>query len=157
VQTSRHFFARVNQMVVIADYYGAMRIRLQKRARDVGADPANHYARLADDMGHARKAYRATDDGKPLSGAMLLMQPLSLFLMSLMALVLLCAIQLWRQGMFPPLFANKGAVVDGAPKNWILNGRARRVEDDRLVRSPAKPLTQVAAPAEDDEEDTPSE
>ena len=85
---------------------------------------------------------------------MLLMRPLSLFLMSLMALVLLCAIQLWRQGIFSPLFANKGAVVDRSPKSWILNGRAPRVEDDRLGRRPVK--AEVAAPVEDGE-DEPSE
>ena len=85
---------------------------------------------------------------------MLLMRPLSLFLMSLMALVLLCAIQLWRQGIFSPLFANKGAVVDRSAKSWILNGRAPRVEDDRLGRRPVK--AEVAAPVEDGE-DEPSE
>lgn len=143
-------------MVVFAHYSAPMRIRLQKRERDVGAEPAGHYARLADDIGHSRKSYRAIDDGKPLSGTMLLLRPLSLFLMSLMALVLLCAIQLWRQGVFSPLFANKGAVVDSSPKSWILNGRAPRVEDDRLARRPVKSV-EVAAPVEDGEDETPSE
>ena len=142
-------------MIFFGWYRSAMRIRLQKRARDVGAEPASHYARLADDIGHSRKSYRAVDDGKPLSGTMLLMRPLSLFLISLMALVLLCAIQLWRQGVFSPLFANKGAIVDSSPKSWILNGRAPRVEDERLARRPVK-SAEVAAPGEDGE-DEPSE
>ena len=133
-----------------------MRIRLQKRERDVGAEPASHYARLADDIGHSRKSYRAIDDGKPLSGTMLLLRPLSLFLMSLMALVLLCAVQLWRQGVFSPLFANKGAIVDRSPKSWILNGRAPRVEDERLARRPVKPA-EVEAPVEDGDVESPSE
>ena len=137
-------------MIFFRWYRSAMRIRLQKRERDVGAEPASHYARLADDIGHSRKSYRAVDDGKPLSGTMLLLRPLSLFLMSLMALVLLCAIQLWRQGVFSPLFANKGAIVDSSPKSWILNGRAPRVEDERLARRPVKPA-EVAAPGEDGE------
>ena len=137
-----------------------MRIRLQKRERDVGAEPASHYARLADDIGHSRKSHRAVDDGKPLSGTMLLLRPLSLslslFLISLMALVLLCAIQLWRQGVFSPLFANKGAIVDSSTKSWILNGRAPRVEDNRLVRGHVKPV-EDAAPVEDGEDEILSE
>ena len=143
-------------MIFFRWYRSAMRIRLQKRERDVGAEPASHYARLADDIGHSRKSYRAVDDGKPLSGTMLLMRPLSLFLISLIALVLLCAIQLWRQGVFLPLFANKGAIVDSSTKSWILNGRAPRVEDNRLVRGHVKPV-EDAAPVEDGEDEILSE
>jgi hypothetical protein len=77
-------------LFALGDYHVPMRIRVPKHRRKIGGDPANHYSRLADDIGHNRRSYRAIDDGKPLGAAALLFQPLSLFLISLMALVLLC-------------------------------------------------------------------
>ena len=120
-----------------------MRNRTPKRANKRGADPAEHYTRLADDFGFSRGAYRAVDDGRP-SGHILL-QPLSLFILSLLALVLVCGVQLWRMGTFDVIFGNKSAVVDHSSKRWMLNGRSARVADDRV--------TDVEEPGAADEED----
>ncbi len=108
-----------------------MRNRTPKRANKRGADPAEHYTRLADDFGFSRGAYRAVDDGRP-SGHILL-QPLSLFILSLVALVLVCGVQLWRMGTFDAVFGSQSAVVDKSSKRWMLNGRAARVSDDRVA------------------------
>jgi hypothetical protein len=110
-----------------------MRNRSAKGASEEDGHSADHYTRLAEDFGFARSGYRAIDEGRPMSRIRFLLQPLSLFVMSLTALVLVCGLQLWRMGMFDPLFAAKSAVVDKAPKRWLLNGRATRVSDDRIV------------------------
>ncbi len=112
-----------------------MRNRSPKGAGNGKGHSAEHYTRLAEEFGFARSGYRAIDEGRPMSRIRFLLQPLSLFIMSLTALVLVCGIQLWRMGMFDPLFAAKSAVVDKAPKRWLLNGRATRVADDRNVET----------------------
>lgn len=111
-----------------------MRNRSPKGESKKDRHSADHYSRLADDFGYVRGAYRAIDEGRPMSRIRLLLQPLSLFIISLIALVLVCGLQLWRMGMFDPLFAAKSAMVDKAPKRWLLNGRATRVADDRIVQ-----------------------
>jgi hypothetical protein len=95
--------------------------------------PAEHYSSLATEFGYSRGSYRAIDEGRPMSRTRLLLQPLSLFIMSLIALVLVCALQLWRMGTFDPIFGAKSAVIDKSSKRWLLNGRAARVSDDRVV------------------------
>lgn len=103
-----------------------------------GADKKNgrateHYTRLAEDFGYARRGYRAIDEGRAKSRFRFLLQPLSLFITSLIALVLVCGVQLYRMGMFDAILGPKSATVAKGPKRWMLNGHARRVADDRSV------------------------
>ena len=107
-----------------------MRNRSAKGKGDAKGHSDEHYTMLAEEFGHARRGYRAIDEGRALSGGRLLLQPLSLFIMSLLALVFLCGVQLWRMGIFDPLFAAKGAVVDKSSKRWLLNGHAPRAAYD---------------------------
>lgn len=68
-----------------------------------------------------------------MSRTRFLLQPLSLFILSLLTLVLVCGVQLWRMGTFDGIFGAKSAVVDKSSKRWMLNGRAPRVADDRVA------------------------
>ncbi len=97
-----------------------------------------HYTRLAEEFGFSRGPYRTPDDRRTPGGQHMLLQPLSLFIMSLIALVLVCAVQLWRMGTFDSVFGARSAVVEKGSKRWLLGGHARRVRDDRKA-APAKP------------------
>jgi hypothetical protein len=110
-----------------------MRNRSPKGESKKDGHSADHYSRLADDFGYVRGAYRAIDEGRPMSRLRFFLQPLSLFIISLVALVLLCGVQLYRMGMFDPIFGPKSATVANGPKRWMLNGKAQRVADDRIV------------------------
>lgn len=111
-----------------------MRHRSPNRASSLEADPVEHYTRLAEEFGHPRRGhYRARDEGRPVGPGKLLLQPLSLFIIALMALVIVSGVQLWRVGMFDSIFGSKSAVLDNGPKRWMLNGRAARVPDDRTA------------------------
>ena len=107
--------------------------RSPKGATKKGSRAAEHYTRLADDFGFARGGYRAIDEGRAMSRMRFFLQPLSLFIMALIALVLLSGVQLYRVGMFDAIFGPKSAAVPAGPKRWLLNGHARRVADDRMV------------------------
>ena len=111
-----------------------MRKRALPRASDLQADPVEHYTRLAEEFGHSRRGhYRAADDGKPVSGGRLMTQPLSLFILSLLALILVGTAHLWQRGMFDGLFPSNGATVDPASKRWLMNGGAARVAEKRVA------------------------
>jgi hypothetical protein len=110
-----------------------MRNRSPKGAGKKDGHSADHYTRLAEDFGFARSGYRAIDEGRPMSRIRFLLQPLSLLIISLIALVIVSGLQLWRHGVFDPIFGPKSATVAKGPKRWMLNGRATRVGDDRVV------------------------
>lgn len=101
-----------------------MRIRSPKRAREHKADPADQYTRMADEFGTPRRGrYTASDDGGPMTGGRFWLQPLTLFILSLLALVLVSSLQLWRLGWFGVWFGAKSAQVDRSSKRWQLDGR----------------------------------
>jgi hypothetical protein len=106
---------------------------MRKRSPKGKDQPVEHYTSLAAEFGYSRGAYRAIDAGRPMSRTRLLLQPLSLFILSLLALVLVCGVQLWRMGTFDVIFGAKSAVVDRSSKRWMLNGRAARIADDRVT------------------------
>ena len=111
-----------------------MRNRALIRASELKADPVEHYTRLAEDFGYSRRGYyKAADDGKPMSGGRLMTQPLSLFILSLLALIAVSAAHLWQRGVFDGLFPSTGATVDPASKKWLVNGGAARVPNDRVT------------------------
>ncbi len=116
---------------------------MRKRSPKGKDQPVEHYTSLAAEFGYSRGSYRSIDEGRPISRIRLLLQPLSLFIMSLMALVLVCALQLWRMGTFDPIFGAKSAVMDKSSKRWLLNGRAARVTDDRVVEVDDPDATQT--------------
>jgi Co/Zn/Cd efflux system component len=109
-----------------------MRNRSPKRASELEADPVEHYTRLADDFGYSRH-YRSRDDGRQHNSRRLMLEPLSLFIFAVLALLAVIATQMWQWGVFDPIFGSKSAVVDTSSKRWQLNGRAARVADDRVV------------------------
>ena len=90
-----------------------MRIRSPKRARQGKVDRADHYTRMADEFGTPRRGrYTASDDGAPMTGGRFWLQPISLFILSIVALVLVSSLQLWRLGWFGVWFGAKSAQVD---------------------------------------------
>ena len=128
-----------------------MAFRSPKRASKPKADPPDHYSRLADDFGYTRHGqYRGSDDGRPMTGSRFWLQPLTLFILSLLALVLVCALQLWRMGTFDAVFGARSAQVDPSSKRWMLNGRSARTADDR-VRNPQEPDIDRGPPDEEEE------
>lgn len=101
-----------------------MRKRSPKRASEPKSASAEHYARIADDFGSPRRGrYTAVDEGRPMTGARFWFQPVTLFFLSLMALVMVSGVQLWRLGWFSVWFGAKSAQVDKSSKRWQLNGR----------------------------------
>ena len=131
----------------------AMRSRSPKRASDLKPDPAEHYTRLADEFGMPRGGrYTMTDDGRPITGARFWLQPLTLFILSLIALVAVCAVQFWRLGVFDPIFGPKGALVDTSSKRWILNGRSARPATVSALAEPD--IDRGPAPVDDQPDDT---
>lgn len=101
-----------------------MRFRLSKRGSDSNAVKAEHYARLGENFGSPRRGrYTNADDGRMMSGGRFWLQPLTLFILSLLALVLVSGVQLWRLGWFGVWFGAKSAQVDNSPKRWQLDGR----------------------------------
>ena len=109
-----------------------MAIRSTQRARELKADAAEHYTRLAEEFGHARRGYRSVDNGGP-GGREILWQPLSLFIMALMALIMVCGLQAKRLGMFDFILGSGSAQAPTGSKRWMMNGRAHRVADDRTA------------------------
>ena len=66
-----------------------MRFRLPKRGSKPDAVKAEHYARLGDNFGSPRRGrYINGDEGQPITGGRFWLQPLTLFILSLLALVL---------------------------------------------------------------------
>ena len=101
-----------------------MRFRLSKRGRDRDGVKAEHYARLGENYGSPRRGrYTNIETGQPIAGGRFWLQPLTLFILSLLALVLVSGIQLWRLGWFGVWFGAKSAQVDPSPKRWQLDGR----------------------------------
>ncbi len=129
-----------------------MRNRPLPRACDLEADPVEHYTRLAEEFGHSRRQYKACDDGRSLGGARLMLEPLSLFIFALLALIAVAALQLWRIGAFDPVFGTQSARVDPAPKQWLLNGHAPRVADDRALDRGDPEIATLSTPADDPDE-----
>jgi hypothetical protein len=94
-------------------------------------DPTEHYTRLADEFGMPRGGhYTASDDGRPMTGARFWLQPVTLFILSLLALVVVGGAQLWRMGLFDPIFGPKSAQMDKGSKRWMANGRSARPAAD---------------------------
>lgn len=122
-----------------------MRRRSPKRDRDLKPDPTAHYTRLADEFGMPRGGhYTASDNGRPMTGARFWLQPVTLFILSLLALVVVGGTQLWRMGVFDPIFGPKSAQTDKSSKRWMANGRAVRpaadvveVDEPDIDRGPA--------------------
>ena len=107
--------------------------RSPKGANKKDGGAVEHYTRLADDFGYARGGYRAIDDGRGMSRLRFFLQPLSLFIMALVALVFLCGIQLYRMGTFDAIFGPKSATIAMGERRWQLNGHAKRATDDHVV------------------------
>jgi Co/Zn/Cd efflux system component len=126
-----------------------MRNRSPKRASELEADPVAHYTRLADDFGYSRH-YRTHNDGKPKGNRRLMLEPLSLFIFAVLALLAVIATQMWQWGVFDPIFGSKSAIVSTSSKRWQLNGRAARVADDRTAAAdePDAAADEDNAPAE---------
>ncbi len=111
-----------------------MRKRAPQRASDPKADPVEHYTRLAEDFGYSHRGYyKSAHDGKPVSGGRLMTQPLSLFILSLLALIMVGTAHLWQGGVFDGLFPSRGPKVDPASKKWQVNGGAARVAAERVT------------------------
>ena len=98
-----------------------------------------HFDSLAAEFGHKRGVSANRESGRPVGLGTLLLQPLSLFILSVMALAMVLGVKYWRAGAFDHLFAPRGAVVDVAPKRWMLNHGAARVHDD-TVGEPDTPV-----------------
>ncbi len=127
-----------------------MRNHAPKRKSKAKADPANHYSRLADDFGYTRRGqYRGSDAGRLMTGRRFWLQPLTLFILSLLALVLVCGLQLWRMGTFDAVFGPKSAQIDRSSKRWMLNGRSPRAADDHTAKN-EEPDIDRGPPSEDD-------
>ena len=128
-----------------------MRNRSPKRASNEKGNHTDHYTRLADDFGFTRRGhYRVSDNGKLMTGSRFWLQPLTLFILSLIALVMVCAVQLWRMGTFDGVFGARSAQIDPSSKRWMLNGRSARTADDR-VRNPQEPDIDRGPPDEEEE------
>lgn len=131
-----------------------MRKSSPQRARDPKPDPTEHYTRLADEFGMPRGGrYTATDDGRPMTGARFWLQPVTLFILSLLALVVVGGAQLWRMGLFDPIFGAKSAQVEKGSKRWLLNGGSARPAPD-VVNVDEPDVDQGPPPPEDE---TPAE
>ena len=132
-----------------------MRKRSPQRGRDLKPDPTEHYTRLADEFGMPRGGrYTASDDGRPMTGARFWLQPVTLFILSLLALVVVGGAQLWRIGLFDPIFGPKSAQMEKGSKRWMANGRSARpaadvvnVDEPDIDRGPP-PEPEDDAPAE---------
>ncbi len=99
-----------------------MRFRLPKRGGDPTGAKAEHYARLGENFGSPRRGrYINGDEGG--NGGRFWLQPLTLFILSLLALALVSGVQLWRLGWFGVWFGAKSAQIDQSPKRWQLDGR----------------------------------
>lgn len=127
-----------------------MRLSRSKRARDVKAENADHYTRLASEFGMPRGViYTAKHDGRRLTEGSLLREPLALFIIALLTFIVVGTAQLYQIGMFDSVFGPKSAEASAASKRWMQGGRAGRVADDRASSSPEpQPDTWVG----DDEE-----
>lgn len=126
-----------------------MRNRGSKRARDLKPDPTEHYTRLADEFGVPRGGhYTASDDGRPLTGARFWLQPVTLFILSLLALVVVGGAQLWRMGLFDPVFGPKSAQVEKGSKRWMVNGRSARPAAE-VVNTEEPDIDRVPPPEDD--------
>jgi hypothetical protein len=111
-----------------------MRKRSPKRASEPASASTEHYARIADDFGSPRRGrYTAVDEGRPMTGARFWLQPLTLFILSLLALVLVSGVQLWRLGWFGVWFGAKSAEVDLSSKRWQLDGRRAAPADTEMT------------------------
>ena len=82
-----------------------------------------------------------------MNSGQFLLQPLTLFILAVLALLIVSAVQFWRIGAFEPIFGDKAAVVDRGSKRWMMNGHAARA-DSRVT------ITQEPA---DDEDESPAE
>ena len=132
-----------------------MRNRSLKRDSEPQADPADHYTRLADEFGSPRRGrYTAVDEGRPMTGARFWLQPLTLFILSLLALIVVGGLQLWRMGILDPIFGPKSAIAAKASKRWMANGRAAPVADDRVIDG-EEPDIDRGPPAAEDADDAP--
>jgi hypothetical protein len=101
-----------------------MRKRSLKRASEPQSASTEHYARIADDFGRPRRGrYTASDDGAPMTGSRFWFQPVTLFFLSILALLMVSGLQLWRLGWFGVWFGAKSAQVDKSSKRWQLDGR----------------------------------
>ena len=78
-----------------------------------------------------------------MNSGQFLLQPLTLFILAVLALLIVSAVQLWRIGAFEPIFGDKAAVVDRGSKRWMMNGRAAPAADHPL---------DTAEPANEDDE-----
>lgn len=90
-------------------------------------------SRAEEDFAFSRLSYRSEGRARSPGNRFWLFEPLALFILSLILLVLLCGVQLYRMGKFDAVFGPKSATMAKGSKSWMQNGRARRIADDRLV------------------------
>jgi hypothetical protein len=129
-----------------------MRNRSLKRKSEPTVAPVEHYARLADEFGSPRRGrYTAVDEGRPMTGSRFWLQPLTLFILSLLALLLVSSAQLWRLGWFGVWFGAKSAQVDRSSKRWQLDGRKSAPASPMITASEEREVD--GGPPADDEED----
>jgi hypothetical protein len=132
-----------------------MRNRSPKRKSEPEAAPIEHYARLADEFGSPRRGrYTAVDEGRPMTSGRFWLQPLSLFILSLMALMMVSSVHLWRLGWFGYWFGAKSAQVDMSSKRWQLDGRKAAPVDPMITDSEARDVD-GGSPAVDEEDAIP--
>ena len=120
--------------------------------RDVAAH-TDYDVMLRHDLGGRRtNSYRAIDDGGPDSAAALLMRPLSLFLMSCVALAIVLAVWAWQSGFIGQFLPDRGAVTPVERMRWTTGGRERTLRPEEPLRVVDHDAPAVASKAEDEPE-----
>ena len=84
-----------------------------------------------------------------MTGARFWFQPVTLLFLSLMVLVLVSSLQLWRLGWFSVWFGAKSAQVDQSSKRWQLDGRRASPVDADITEIEEPDVDQVAPPFEE--------
>jgi len=129
----------------------AREVRKPSRVADAAAH-AEYREMIVAEIGRPDFRELHLDDGRPMGLFGLLMRPLSLFLLSIVALTSLYAFKLWREGWFEQFRQPEVPVVEAPQTSWIAGrGQAPPIED----RVPeVKPRPAPGPPTTEDTEES---
>jgi hypothetical protein len=139
----------------------AREVRKPSRVADAAAH-AEYREMIVAEIGQPDFRAQHVDDGRPVGLLALLFRPLSLFLLSIIALASVYTFKLWREGWFEQFRQVEEVPLVAAPTtSWIAGrGQAPPIEGRVPVAKP-KPVTAPApepsGSSADEDEDVPAE
>lgn len=111
------------------------------RRRIIEVDPLDrdsdqHRAMLSREIGQPTFGREMDVDNGGPQGIGLFLRPLGLFVLTVSLFLIVLGVKLWRDGVFDPVFASKGAKAEPGTKRWMLGDRVRVIAPDRPVTAP---------------------